>query len=400
MKKNIYMIDLNENAISGFTTYKREFFFCLSKYSCVHLNHIILGDTSEDFFIETCDFITTFHVPFIRDKVNSNCIISTLLKLHITNSPNTIFIQNFSPSYGIVKMLKHAFPLCKVIDVIHDFMWAAFLMGDVDKFKRIVAYKEEDKKDTFIRQLYDDNLKTFQSVDKIICLSDDSYFLLNNFYQLDKEKLSVISNGLRDEYVSDISSANVREEFGIDTDCKIILYAGRICKQKGIVDVIKCFTSVVSIYPKCMLVLAGEIDSNIISCINNDVRTRILFLGMLTKVQLYKWYKIADVGILPSYYEQCSYTGIEMKMFGLPIVASDGFGVNNMFTNNNAFIASIGDRNDDKDYQNNLFCSLVRILNAEKIEENYYREKSREHYLAFYQSDIMAEKYIKMIEKL
>lgn len=394
------MIDFNEDVISGFTTYKKEFFFCLSKYSCVHLNHIILGDVSEDFFIETCGFVTTFHVPFIKNRINSNSIISTLLKLHITNSPNTIFIQNFSPSYEIVKMLKHAFPLCKVIDVIHDFMWAAFLMGDVDKFKRIVTYKEEHKKATFIRQLYDDNLKTFQSVDKIVCLSDDSYSLLNSFYQLDKEKLSVISNGLRDEYVSDISCVDVKGEYGIDTDCKIILYAGRVCKQKGIIDVIRCFTSVVSVYPKCMLIIAGEIDSNIISCVNNNIRTRILFLGMLTKVQLYEWYKIADIGVLPSYYEQCSYTGIEMKMFGLPIVASDGFGVNNMFTNNNAFIASIGDRNDNKDYQNNLFCSLVKALNVEKTEADYYREKSREHYLAFYQSDLMAEKYIRMIEKL
>ena len=68
----------------------------------------------------------------------------------------------------------------------------------------------------------------------------------------------------------------------------------------------------------------------------------MIYIGYLQKNELEKWYQLVDIGVLPSYSEQCSYTGIEMMMYSLPIVASDGFGVRNMFHDgSNACIASI-----------------------------------------------------------
>ena len=46
-----------------------------------------------------------------------------------------------------------------------------------------------------------------------------------------------------------------------------------------------------------------------------------------------------------------------MMMYGLPIVASDGFGVKNMFENDvNARIAKIG--KNDEEFENNLTNSM------------------------------------------
>lgn len=36
---------------------------------------------------------------------------------------------------------------------------------------------------------------------------------------------------------------------------------------------------------------------------------------------MFELYQIVDLGILPSFFEQCSYVAIEMMMFGLPFVA-------------------------------------------------------------------------------
>ena len=87
-----------------------------------------------------------------------------------------------------------------------------------------------------------------------------------------------------------------------------------------------------------------EIDGYSIGRISADYRKNITILGVVSKDCLYGWYRAADAGIVPSYYEQCSYSGIEMKMFGLPIVASSGFGVRRMFTPENSIVADIGDR--------------------------------------------------------
>lgn len=46
-------------------------------------------------------------------------------------------------------------------------------------------------------------------------------------------------------------------------------------------------------------------------------------MGSLDKNTLYSFYQIANIGIVPSHIEQCSYTCIEMMQSGLPLVVSD-----------------------------------------------------------------------------
>lgn len=58
--------------------------------------------------------------------------------------------------------------------------------------------------------------------------------------------------------------------------------------------------------------------------------SKIIFSGRLPKELIYKFYQIADVGILPSFAEQCSYVAIEMMMHGLPIVGTDSTGLSEM----------------------------------------------------------------------
>lgn len=51
-----------------------------------------------------------------------------------------------------------------------------------------------------------------------------------------------------------------------------------------------------------------------------------------------------------------------MKMYGLPVVASDGLGVRNMFDVNNGIIANIENRNCPKEFQVNLGNAIVKAL--------------------------------------
>ena len=76
-----------------------------------------------------------------------------------------------------------------------------------------------------------------------------------------------------------------------------------------------------------------------------------------------KWYQIADIGVLPSYTEQCSYVGLEMLAHHLPIVASDGFGVRCMFQEQiNIRVAHIGNVKRLDEYKNELISSTLQLL--------------------------------------
>ena len=95
--------------------------------------------------------------------------------------------------------------------------------------------------------------------------------------------------------------------------------------------------------------------------------------------ELYKWYQIADIGIMPSYFEQCSYVGLEMMANGLPVVASDSFGVRCMFQHHvNALVAPMGNRNNMANYQKQLTqCTIELIMNhslRQKLRINSFRK--------------------------
>ncbi len=396
MAKRIYLLDIYEKNISGFTTYKQELFSCLKGYEDFRAYHIVLKFPTDEFFIDSKEGVITFYIPEIYGD-NNVYTITALLKLYILNSPDNIFIQNFAPAYPLLRILKETFPLCKIIYVIHDFMWATYLMGDVEYFKKIIAGEMSCKNDSLIFKLYKDGLNSFAISDKIICLSEDTFKLLVGTYFIAPSKIRLIPNGLKDSYVK--YNPNIRQQYNILKDDKVILFVGRVCQQKGALDLLAAFKSIVSIIPNCWLMIAGSIDNASISVIEDCVRTHILILGVLSKERLYDLYQMADIGIVPSYYEQCSYTGIEMQMFGLPIVASNSFGVRCMFKDTNAIVYSIH-RSDTKSTIAELSDKIIKILTLPKANIEKLKNISRSQYESTYTHDKMKAKYKQMFSSL
>lgn len=396
MAKRIYLLDIYEKNISGFTTYKQELFSCLKGYEDFRAYHIVLKFPTDEFFIDSKEGVITFYIPEIYGD-NNVYTITALLKLYILNSPDNIFIQNFAPAYPLLRILKETFPLCKIVYVIHDFMWATYLMGDVEYFKKIIAGEMSCKNDSLIFKLYKDGLNSFAISDKIICLSEDTFKLLVGTYFIAPSKIRLIPNGLKDSYVK--YNPNIRQQYNILKDDKVILFVGRVCQQKGALDLLAAFKSIVSIIPNCWLMIAGSIDNASISVIEDCVRTHILILGVLSKERLYDLYQMADIGIVPSYYEQCSYTGIEMQMFGLPIVASNSFGVRCMFKDTNAIVYSIH-RSDTKSTIAELSDKIIKILTLPKANIEKLKNISRSQYESTYTHDKMMAKYKQMFSSL
>lgn len=66
----------------------------------------------------------------------------------------------------------------------------------------------------------------------------------------------------------------------------------------------------------------------------DDIYMNVIWTGLINKEKLYELYTIADMGIMPSFHEQCSYVAIEMMMHGLPIIGSTSTGLYEMIENN------------------------------------------------------------------
>ena len=75
---------------------------------------------------------------------------------------------------------------------------------------------------------------------------------------------------------------------------------------------------------------------------------QIIFTGKLERDEVYEMYHAATIGVLPSYSEQCSYTAIEMMMFGLPIVGVRTTGLTEMLADGENGLAIPLEREGDK----------------------------------------------------
>lgn len=396
---NVYIVEMWDDRITGFSTYKKQLMHCLKSVDNVELYLISLRCPTDQFVITTNqNGITLYQCPGRHLDVVE--LSGALLGFHIEDSKNNIFMFNFSPTAQWLKIFRKYFKNGNLVYVIHDFIWASFLLGDIDKFYNVLHNMPIDNHSTHIYRSYIDGIETFNIADKIVCLSDDTLNLLKDIYKISSKKISLIYNGLQSHIAnSQYSKEENLRMFTHLNNPQVLLYVGRISMQKGALDLIDAFATVMKRFPNTVLVMAGEFNYSLLQYIPDNIRGQLLLLGCVSHEKLRKWYQIADWGVIPSYYEQCSYTGIEMKKFGLPIIASDGYGVKNMFTQKNSIIAAIKTNNNHR-FSENLADTIIKALSLPKSEVLNYRFMSRKDFQERYEISKMYRKYINLLDNI
>ena len=93
---------------------------------------------------------------------------------------------------------------------------------------------------------------------------------------------------------------------------------------------IRAFKLILNNRPHARLIIIGDGEYNQYLNECKDCWEKITFTGRLDRKTVYNFYQIADVGVMPSFHEQCSYVAIEMMMFGLPLAVSTSTGLSEM----------------------------------------------------------------------
>lgn len=404
--KNIFIIDeYISSQKNGIGTFIREVLFCFNN-SENHINIISFNANVDEFCIIVGRKIKKYLFPVFKygHFLEHFKIIKNFLKLYIPDSPNNVFFINHSPCADFIQSLKETHPKSKIIFTIHDFGWTGLLLGNLDAYKRAI---KSSQKDILELKVYHQEKRIYELADKIICLSPDTYKILREVYKVPIIKISLIPNGLRLQKKTNHLNKNdrnkIRIQKNIDVEDKILLFIGRPTAQKGIFEVINAMKMVLKEFPDTKLAIIGdgnEVSMKGIINASSQIAVSVIITGQLNRAEVKDWLTIADIGIISSYYEQCSYTAVEMMMHGLPIVASDGLGIRNMFVDGvNAKIAKIGNRKKPKQYQTKLADSILLLLKSpdlcQKISggaRNTYNEK--------YTIKEMRKGYNKLIESL
>ena len=377
MMKHLYIMNEYESSLSnGIGTYIRQLLLCLSGTE-LSIGILLFNSPRSFFDIEEKEGIWYYHFPPFPDKRIQEYarIIDKFLRLYIPDMSENFFLINYSPCSVFMETIRNSHPLSKQIYVIHDMAWTSYFFGDVDRYVRMLKQRKRNSirgKYSFWLDAYEETIRMCQLANRIVCLSNDTYRLLSTYYPIEENKLCLIPNALFKPVRrwSEKRKKTFRAKMLLPEEEKILLYVGRLTEQKGFMVYIEAFKEIVKQYPQCRLVVIGSTGNwDFVRKLCYPVLSKIYFTGTLLPEEVEKWYQIADIGVLPSYTEQCSYVGLEMLAHHLPIVASDGFGMRCLFQEQaNIRVAHIGNVKQLNGYKNELVSSTLQLLYLEGKE--------------------------------
>lgn len=362
--KKIFIVDEHQSSKqNGVGTYIRNLLNCF-EHSGHEVNLLSFNADEKEFMIDKPAYYMEYHIPVCAkgDFLNNGALSLSVLRLYLPDNQNNVFLISHSPCLPFLRMLKHLFPSSLRIFVIHDQGWTAPLLGNAELLFRIMESKYypklQEKKYKYVRKYTNIERFMYRDVHLVICLSKSTKLLLSTLYKVPDDKVLLIPNGINKQisHLSRQEKTEARKRLGISEEECIILYAGRISEAKGVVELLKAFEYLWKENHKLRLIIAGQMFN-----LNDYVRftpescTHVIYTGLIDQDRLQEWYEIADIGVLPSYTEQCSYTMMEMMMHKIPIVATDANGFDGIFEDGiNAFVA--------KSRHNMLEKDLVKCL--------------------------------------
>lgn len=397
-KKNLYVLcQVNTSMNYGVGTYIDQLIMSLNKELYLSICIIEWGSKVKEFTIEIKNGIVYYYIPdtFYKlsgDNMKERYKLHGLYGLTFVIKPDVkpIFLINFYCTFDFVFFLKNYWKDSKAIFVLH------YLLDDLNFF--LLRPENEDE---IVRNRYQDTLNCF---DKIVCLSRNTQAAIKNCFHLSDEKLVFIPNGLVDTANPlPLDEKNkLKKQLGFSEKDVILLCVGRVDLTKGLTFLIEAFKEIRKFYPFLRLVIVGGglIKEYLEQCKGNWVT--ITFTGLVGREEVRNFYQLADIGILPSLGEQCSFVGIEMMMHGLPCIVNCADGLNEMFFSEPAVAVKIVKLDLCKDLvweSKKIVVSLEQLLLNKQLQKEL-SANARKHYLTRYHIDFFRESYIKLLKQL
>ena len=161
----------------------------------------------------------------------------------------------------------------------------------------------------------------------VIVPTKKTYDLLDE-YGL-KNEMHIIPTGINlsmfsDENFRGDDIERLRASYGIGDSDRVLLYVGRVSKEKSIDVIVRAFPSILDMTPGLKLVIVGEgpaLDSLASLSRSLGVSESVVFTGDVPWSKVAAYYRLGDVFVSASKSETQGLTYIEAMASGLPVVA-------------------------------------------------------------------------------
>lgn len=167
-----------------------------------------------------------------------------------------------------------------------------------------------------------------KTIDELIVPTQKTYDLFKEKYRV-KRDVHIIPTGIDvtrfyKENVSRKEVLELKNDLGISRSNFVILYVGRVAKEKSIDFLINNLKYIVKKIPKAMLVIVGDgpdMKELMELTDKNKLNKNVIFVGKVPWEEVPKYYQMADVFVTSSTTETQGLTVIEAMAASKPVVA-------------------------------------------------------------------------------
>ena len=248
--------------------------------------------------------------------------------------------------------------------------------GDYLELKKIVDYFGKKNIYLHIHHQLIPNIELDAIFDNIIGTS--------NFVNKEWERNSsnknlhkyVVYNCVNENYfnkkISNNERRTIREKLGFEKDDFIVIYCGRIIKEKGVKELVQAVNLIEN--KKIKLLIVGSINFAL-ECTDEYLRSiesfvkksdnKIKFTGYIANEEVFKYYQTADVQVIPSICEEAAgLVSIEGMLSGLPLISKE----KNLVVHIKEAIEKLYN---DKNMYNNMKLAGLKRSNYFKMNKYY-----------------------------
>ncbi len=224
---------------------------------------------------------------------------------------------------------------------------------------------------------YYGNKRVFSNCKYLITISDyvSREIIADKRNNISEKQVRVMYNCIDTACIcprSERDRAEYKKKYGISEDKKVILFAGRLCKDKGIEEVIRCVEQIKD--DKIVLVVVGSnfYSSGLVTPyeeklveLSKNIKNRIIFTGYVDYGFMSYIYNMADVVVLPSVWEEpAGMTIIEAMACKKPVITTISGGIPEYTGEGNCILL-----HKDNNLAKQLTINAKRILSDKTLSE-------------------------------
>lgn len=256
-------------------------------------------------------------IPLVREINLKQDLLATYKLWRLLLAAKIDVLWSVAPKAGIVGMLAG---------------WLARVPFRCHIFQGEVWATAQGMKRTLLRSI-DRLIAWFASETLVVSASERDFLVREGILRTQHAK--VVGNGSicgvnRQRFKPDAEvRSKMREQLAIPEDMPVVLYVGRLKRDKGVLDLVAAWLKVRASGPRSVLAIVGPDEEQIVARIHDmcdeSVRADLRIEGLSHQPE--HWVAMADVLCLPSYREGFGNVLIEASSAGLPVVATRIYGI-------------------------------------------------------------------------